>query len=56
MIGRTSDLVLIAPRSCSEVKNLVEGLVAVYGDTTPFRVTLNGLSNEEKVASQFMQK
>jgi len=49
MIGKTSDLFLVAPRSCSEVKNLVEGLVAVYGDTTPFRVTLNELSNEEKI-------
>ena len=49
MIGRTSDLFLIAPRSCNEVKNLVEGFMAIYGDTTPFRVTLNELSNEEKI-------
>ena len=50
MVGRTSDLFLVAPRSCSEVKNLVEGFMAVYGDTMPFRVILKELSNEEKIA------
>jgi len=49
MIGRTSDLFLIAPRSCSEVKNLVEGFMAVYSDTMPFQVILNELSNEDKI-------
>jgi ribonuclease BN (tRNA processing enzyme) len=49
MIGRTSDLFLIAPRSCSEVKNLVEGFMAVYGETMPFRLVLKELSNEEKM-------
>ncbi|MDI6847351.1 MAG: ribonuclease Z [Candidatus Bathyarchaeia archaeon] len=49
MIGRTSDLFLIAPRSCSEVRNLVEGFMAVYSDTMPFRVVLKELSNEEKI-------
>jgi ribonuclease BN (tRNA processing enzyme) len=49
MIGRTSDLFLIAPRSCSEVKNLVEGFIAIYGDAMPFRVILKELSNEEKI-------
>jgi ribonuclease BN (tRNA processing enzyme) len=49
MIGRTSDLFLVAPRSCSEVKNLFEGFMAVYGDTMPFRVILKELSNEEKI-------
>ena len=48
MIGRTSDLVLIAPCSCSEVKNLVEGFTAIYSDTMPFQVVLKELSNEEK--------
>ena len=48
MIGRTSDLVLIAPCSCSEVKNLVDGFLAVYSDTMPFQVVLKELSNEEK--------
>jgi len=43
MIGRTSDLFLIAPRSCSEVKNLVEGFMTVYGDTMPFMVILKEL-------------
>lgn len=49
MIGRTSDLFLITPRSCSEVENLVEGFMVVYGDTMPFRVILKELSNEEKI-------
>jgi len=43
MIGRTSDLVLIAPCSCSEVKNLVEGFTAVYSDAMPFQVVLKSL-------------
>lgn len=49
MIGRTSDLFLIAPRSCNEVKNLVEGFMAVYGDTMPFMVILKDLSDEKKL-------
>ena len=49
MIGRTSDLVLIAPRFCSEVKNLVERFMAVYGDTMPFRVILKELSDEQRI-------
>jgi len=49
MIGRTSDLVLIAPRFCSVVKNLVEGFMAVYGDTVPFRVILQELSDEQRI-------
>ncbi len=49
MIGRTSDLFLIAPRSCSEVKNLVEGFMAVYGDAMPFMVILKELSDEKKL-------
>jgi len=49
MIGRTSDLVLIAPRFCSVVKNLVEGFMAVYGDTVPFRVILKELSDEQRI-------
>ncbi len=49
MIGRTSDLVLIAPRSCGEVKNLVKGFMSVYGETMPFQVVLRELSNEEKI-------
>ena len=49
MIGRTSDLVLIAPRFCSEAKNLVEGFMAVYGDTMPFRVILKELVDEQKI-------
>ena len=48
MIGRTSDLFLITPRSCSEVKNLFEGFMAVYGGTVPFRVIVKELLNEEK--------
>jgi ribonuclease Z len=55
MIGKTSDLFLIAPRSCSEVKNLVEGFMAVYGDTMPFRVILKELSNEEKITMGRME-
>ena len=50
MIGRTSDLFLIAPRSCSEVKNLVDGFMAVYNDAMPFRLILKELSEEEKIA------
>lgn len=49
MIGRTTDLFLIAPRSCSEVKNLVEGFMAVYGDTMPFGVILKELPDEQKI-------
>lgn len=49
MIGRTSDLFLIAPRFCSEAKNLVEGFMAVYGDTMPFRVILKELSDEQRI-------
>jgi len=49
MIGRTSDLSLIVPRFCSEVKNLIEGFMAVYRDTMPFRIILKELSNEEKI-------
>jgi ribonuclease BN (tRNA processing enzyme) len=49
MIGRTSDLFLITPRSCSEVEKLVERFMAVYGDTMPFRVILKELSDEEKI-------
>jgi len=49
MIGRTSDLFLIAPRSCCEVKNLVEGFMAVYGNTMPFRVILKELSDEQRI-------
>ena len=50
MIGRTSDLFLIAPRSCSEVGNVVKGFMNVYDDTMPFRVIVKELLNEEKVA------
>jgi len=49
MIGRTSDFFLIAPPSCGEIKNLVGGFMAVYGDTMPFRVILKELSDEEKI-------
>lgn len=49
MIGRTSDLFLIAPRSCSEAKNLVEGFMAVYGNAMPFRVILKELADEKKI-------
>jgi ribonuclease BN (tRNA processing enzyme) len=49
MIGRTSDLFLIGPRFCSEVKNLVGGFTTVYGDTMPFRVILKELADEEKI-------
>jgi len=48
MIGRTSALFLIAPPLCSEVENLVEGFMAVYGDTMPFQVILKELADEEK--------
>ena len=49
MIGRTSDLFLIAPRFCSEVKSLVEGFMAVYGGTMPFAVILKELSDEQRI-------
>jgi ribonuclease BN (tRNA processing enzyme) len=55
MIGRTSDLFLIAPRSCSEVKNLIEGFIAVYGDTMPFRVILKELSDEQRIMTGAME-
>jgi len=48
MIGRTTDLFLIAPRFCSEVKNLVDGFMAVYGNAIPFRVILKELTDEKK--------
>jgi len=50
MIGRTSDLFLIAPLSCSEVGNVVKGFMKVYDDTMPFRVIVKELLNEEKLA------
>ncbi|TET64168.1 ribonuclease Z [Candidatus Bathyarchaeota archaeon] len=49
MIGRNRDLLLIAPRSCSEVKNLLEGFEAVYGETMPFQIILKELSSKEEV-------
>jgi ribonuclease Z len=48
MIGRTNDLFLIAPASCSEIKNLVKSFITVYNDTMPFKIILKELSNEEK--------
>lgn len=49
MIGRTNDLFLITPRSCSEVVNVVKGFMKAYDDTMPFRVIVKELSNEEKI-------
>ena len=48
MIGRTSDLFLIAPPSCSEIESLVKSFTTVYGDTMPFQIILKELLNEEK--------
>jgi ribonuclease BN (tRNA processing enzyme) len=48
MIGRTNDLFLIAPPSCSEIENLVKIFTAVYSDTMPFQIISKVLSNEEK--------
>jgi len=49
MIGRTNDLFLTTPRSCSEVVNVVKGFMKAYDDTMPFRVIVKELSNEEKI-------
>lgn len=48
MIGRTSDLFLIAPPSCSEIENLVKSFTTIYSDTMPFQIISKELSNEEK--------
>ncbi|MGQ9507613.1 MAG: MBL fold metallo-hydrolase [Candidatus Bathycorpusculaceae bacterium] len=48
MIGRTKDLFLIAPLSCSEIQSLFKSFTTVYGDTMPFKITLKELSSEEK--------
>jgi len=50
MIGRTNDLFLITPRSCSEVKSLLAEFVAIHADSMPFRVILKELSDNEKTA------
>lgn len=55
MIGRTSDLSLIAPFSCSEIRNLVEGFMAVHGDTMPFQIILIELSEGEKMVVAEME-
>jgi len=49
MIGRTNDLFLTTPRSCSEVVNVVKGFMKAYDDTMPFRVIVKELSNEERI-------
>jgi ribonuclease Z len=49
MTGRTNDLFLIAPTSCSEIKNLVKSFITVYNDTMPFKIILKELSNEKNL-------
>jgi len=54
MIGRTSNLLLITPRSCHEVENMVKGFMDVYGKTTPFRIIAKELSSKERIAIERM--
>lgn len=49
MIGRTSDLLLITPRSCREVRNIVEGFLDIYAEKMPFQIIVKELSNREKI-------
>jgi ribonuclease BN (tRNA processing enzyme) len=49
MIGRTKDLLIIAPSNCGEVEKLVKSFTIVYNETMPFKIVLNELSDEEKV-------
>jgi len=49
MIGRTKDLLIIAPSNCDEVERLVKSFTIVYNETMPFKIVLKELSDEEKV-------
>ena len=49
MIGRTKDLLIIAPSNCIEVEKLVKSFTIIYNETMPFKIILKELSEEEKV-------
>ena len=49
MIGRTKDLLIIAPSNCIEVEKLVKSFTIIYNETIPFKIILKELSEEEKV-------
>ena len=55
MIGRTDDLFLITPSSCSEVEIVAKGFTDVYSNTIPFQVVTKELSNEEKMEIERME-
>ncbi len=50
MIGRTDELFLIMPRSCSEVGIIAKKFTDVYGNTIPFQLIVKELSDKEKMA------
>lgn len=49
MIGRTKELLIIAPSNCIEVERLVKSFTTIYGETMPFMIILKELSEEEKL-------
>jgi ribonuclease BN (tRNA processing enzyme) len=55
MIGRTDDLLLVTPRSCSEVEIVAKGFAGVYGNTVPFQLIIRELSSKEKMAIERMK-
>jgi len=55
MIGRTDDLFLIMPRSCSEVEIVAKGFTGVYDKTIPFQLITKELSNKEKISIEKMK-
>jgi len=55
MIGKTGDLFLITPHSCTEVEIIAKGFTDVYGNLIPFRLIVKELSNREKTAIEEME-
>ena len=55
MIGRSSDLLLVTPSSCSETRNMVRGFMDVYGDTMPFDLVVRELQKNEKIAIEKLE-
>lgn len=49
MIGRTRDLLIIAPRNCGEVEEIIKSFATVYSGTMPFKINFKELSDEEEV-------
>ncbi|MGB9693689.1 MAG: MBL fold metallo-hydrolase [Fervidobacterium sp.] len=49
MIGRTKDLLIIAPSNCIEVEKLVKSFTTVYSKTMPFKIILKEPPEDEKI-------